>query len=110
MATTGPFIRLRVGGISIGGTLLEEITRVASLEVHAPMWMPVDHVALLGPQGTVAEWTLGSALDVRRLQTEVELPRDLPWVVAVAWSEETVPVLQETPPWTVTSAIFLQRP
>jgi len=110
MASTGPFIRLRVRGISTGGTLLEETARVAKIEVHAPKWMPVDHIALLGPEGTVAEWTPGSALDVRRLQAEVELPRGLPWVVAVAWSDETVPDLQPVPPWTVTSAIFLQRP
>ncbi len=110
MASTGPFIRLRVDGFAPGGTLLEETARVAKIEVHAPKWMPVDHVALLGPEGTVVEWRPGNALDVRRLQAEVALPRDLPWVVAVAWSDNTVPELQEAPPWAVTSAIFLQRP
>ena len=38
------------------------------------------------------------------------LPADLPWVVAIAWSEDTAPPLVESPPWAATSAIMLQRP
>ena len=111
MATTGPFVRLRVDLEPPTDATIEPETRIAELEVHAPLWMPVDHVALLGPGGEpVAEWSLGTAVDTQRLQTSVALDPDLAWVVAVAWSDETVPFVQEQPPWTATSARILTRP
>ena len=111
MATTGPFVRLRVTGASLEEAPLDAPPRQAHIEVYAPTWMPVDEVALLGPGGeAIAEWTLGRAVDALRLDERIELPDEVPWVVAVAWSDQTVPDLQETPPWTATSAILLTRP
>lgn len=111
MATTGPFVRLRIDGHAPGGQVLPALRREAELTIDAPLWMPVDHAALLGPEGeVVVQWDLGAPVDARRLDTTVRLPDDLPWVVAVAWSDRTAPPLQEVPPWTVTSAIFLDRP
>ena len=111
MATTGPFVRLQIGLAPPGDPAIEPATRIAEVEVHAPLWMPVDHVALLGPGGEpVAEWSLGTAVDTQRLQTSVALDPELAWVIAVAWSDETVRLLQEEPPWTVTSARILTRP
>jgi len=110
MATTGPLVRLRVGDTSIGAEHIAGGPRTARLAVQAPTWMPVDHVALVGPDGVVREWTLGSALDVERLNVETDLPEGIPWVVAMAWSDRTAPPLQEVPPWTVTTAILLERP
>ncbi|HCH63066.1 MAG: hypothetical protein CL927_11260 [Deltaproteobacteria bacterium] len=111
MATTGPFVRLNVSGEPLDDIRLDRSPRQVHIEVHAPLWMPVDEVAIVGPGGEIiAEWSLGAAIDTQRLDAQVELPDDLPWVVATAWSDRTVPDLQEAPPWTVTSAIVLRRP
>jgi hypothetical protein len=85
--------------------------RKAHLQVTAPVWMPVDHVALMGSGGvTLAEWNLAEAIEATRLHATVELPPGVDWVLAVAWSDRTNPPLQSDPPWTVTSAVFLDGP
>ncbi len=110
VATTGPLVRLSVQQDT--PPLGEDIPPpIASLSVHAPTWMPVEHVALVGPGGAVLqEWSLGSPLDALRLQVDVELDPELPWVLAMAWSDRTVPDLQATAPWAVTSAVVLNGP
>ena len=108
LATNGPWLRLRVDDAPPGGQAWLRLGSTARITVDAPMWMPLDHVALLGPQGVeLARYDLGIPLDPRRLDVEVPLPRDLSWVMAIAWSERTSPPLQESPPWVATSAISL---
>jgi len=108
LATTGPWLRLRVDGAAPGQQVWGHIGTTARITVDAPVWMPLDHVALLGPGGMeVDRWSLSEPLDPRRLDVEVSVPLDLPWVMAVAWSDRTSSPLQDVAPWVATSAISL---
>lgn len=108
LATTGPWLRLRIDDAPPGGQAWLHTGSTARITVDAPVWMPLDHVALVGPGGEeLARYALSEPLDPRRLDIEVPLPLDLPWVMAIAWSDRTAPPLQDSPPWVATSAIAL---
>lgn len=109
VATTGPLLTLRVEGQPPGADVSDALLRRTSLKVQAPRWIPLDTAALIGPDGELMRWSLPDDTAVR-LDVDVSLPADLPWVVAIAWSEDTAPPLVESPPWAATSAIMLQRP
>ena len=109
MATTGPLVQLSL--VAPAPDAPPRGGRSVQVRVTAPDWMPVDHAALIGPEGEVlAEWNLGSPLNAERLDVEVDLPPDTTWVLATAWSDRTAPPLQDSPPWTITSGLFVERP
>lgn len=106
IATTGPLLRLSVDGFPTGSTLPgRPLGRVAHLEVWAPTWMPVDRVELVGEGGVVESWTLGAPTDALRLEVDVVLPASGGWLLATAEGDSTVELLQDEPPWAITSAV-----
>ena len=110
VATTGPLLTLRVGGAGPGSDLSDTAgPHTAALQVEAPTWIPLDHAALIGPDGELARWSLRADAPLR-LDAAVELPEGLPWVLAVAWADDPSPPLVPRPAWAATTAVFLRRP
>ncbi len=111
VASNGPRLTLSVDGAGPGGALPFGPLRDVGLRVEAPSWMPLSGAALIGSGGVeLARWDLTGAEPVR-LDARVErLALARGWVLAVAWGEEAVAPLLETPAWAVSSPVWIGRP
>lgn len=93
VASTGPFIRLSVDGADIGGTAIDSDGSVeVSVEVDAPLWIPLDRVAIY-LNGVVYQ-ELATTTSRPRLAATFAMPVPMgedSYVVAIASSDAVLP-------------------
>mgnify|MGYP007063380595 CR=1 FL=1 len=107
VATNGPMIWLTVDEATPGDMLYPLGPVTLEVEVSAPEWMPLDHVAIFGSGGeTLAQWSTTSNSAPQLVQSMTVASGD--WVMAMAWGEEqgAVPMM-DAPAWAVTSPVYL---
>jgi hypothetical protein len=108
IVTNGPFVELSINGAPIGAEVAATANKAsATITVRAPSWIDVKRWRLIGNGEIVASGEVALQENTWTTTVELNVPRDMWFVVEVEGDQSMFPVLppNEIPPFNISEAV-----